>query len=166
MGEAGRCGSCGGTNDAPPPGYALPERVGPKPLINPLFEKEWLRYTGIGVLATGVVEFFGPTIILPASVGKPLDFGPIVILSVVLSLAQAAFGLGVVAEWEWVTKRLYVTVMTVGLVASLFLGFGDLANIIAFGAAGGLMVLVRVLNTIALGMALFAANAVKRIPLD
>lgn len=150
----------------PPTGYVLPERVEAKPLINPLFQREWLRYTGIGVLATGVLLFLGPTIILPASVGKPLDFGPVVIISVLLSLAEAAFGLGVVAEWDWVTKPRYVLVLSVGAVGGVFLGLGDLANIIAFGAAGGLMVVARLFNVIALGLALFAANAVKRIPLD
>jgi hypothetical protein len=166
MADGRQCGNCGGTPEVPPPGYQLPVRHEPKPLINPLFEAEWLRYSALGVLVLGVLVFLGPTIVLPASVGKPLDFGPVVVASILLSLGQAALGLGVVSEWIWVTKRLYVPFLGVALVASLFLGFGDLANIIAFGAAGGAMVLVRILNTIALGVALFAANAVKRIPLD
>lgn len=162
------CTSCGGTQDVQPVAFLVPnekprER---KPLIDPLWHREWLKGTAGATLLFGGLVFLGPTVVLPASLGKPVEFGPLVLTSLFFALAQGVAGLLVLTDSPYLNKRIYTVAMTGALAASLFLGFGDVANVVLFGVAGGFMLFVRVFNTLALGFATFAATAVKQIPLD
>ena len=169
MSNPSHCSACGGEPDTPPVYYKVDEPIRLEPrrsLLNPLYHREWLRGTSGVTLALGALVFLGPTIILPAAVNKPLEMDWMVVLSLIVTLVQCAVSLGAVAEWEFLTKKIYVGVMTGAFVASLLFGFGDLTNVVFYAAAGGMMLLVRILNTVALALALFAGNAVKQIPVD
>ena len=116
-------------------------------------------------MGLGIFGFLGGTVLLPLSVQKPIELGFMGTLATILWAVQCFTALAVIAEWP-LTKKPYVTLLTVLLVASLVLGIGDLFNAAIFGFIGGLMVFVRILSTISLCVALYVGSALKRIPLD
>ena len=169
MNNTAHCSACGGTPDNPPIQFRVPEPIRREPrkaLIDPLFYREWLKGTAGTTLGLGALVFLGPTIIIPMSLDKPIDFDVVTILALIATLIQCTASLGVILEWGFLTKKVYLGVLTGAFVASLLLGFGDLANTVIYGFAGGFMLFVRILNTVVLGVALFAGNAVKQIPID
>ena len=137
-----------------------------KPLIHPLWHREWLKGTAGASLLLGGLVFLGPTVVFPSALGKPVEFGALVVVSLAFALVQCVAGLLVLTDSPYLTKRLYLAAMTSSLLASVVLGFGDVTNVVLFGVAGGVMLLVRVFNTLALGLAVFAGAAVKQVPLD
>ncbi|MES1227931.1 MAG: hypothetical protein ABUL72_04615 [Armatimonadota bacterium] len=146
----------------------MPEPIRPKPrkpLIDPLWQQEWLKGTAGVALTCAVFVLAGPAI-FSSVLQKPIDMGPLTFVSLLLAVLQGASHLGVIAEWEFVSKKLYLNVLFAAILGSLVLGFGDLVNVPIFGAAGGVMLVARILNTVSLGFALFAATAAKQIPIN
>ena len=149
----------------PPAGQLALARGPVKPLIDPLWEREWLKGSSAALLLFGVLGFLGGTVVLPLSLEKPADMGVIGIIGTITWAVQTFTGLAVVAEWP-LNKKAYQSILIALLVMAVPLGFGDLANIVAFGAPGGVMFAIRLMADIALVVAMVVASNLKKIPLD
>lgn len=142
-----------------------PVRRPVKQWIDPMWHREWLKGTAGAIMATGFLGLLCPTVILPASVGKPVEVTGMAMLSVAVFLAQIFAGLAVIAEWP-LNKKWYQAILGGAVAGGAIFGLGDITNVLFYGAGGGIALFVRVISEISLIVTLVALTQIPKIPLD